>query len=91
MSHSQKLTHLRRKLENARSLLESNLDIASILSEHAEEMQKRGVVLPETNARFQSEVRQYKLRLTCHTRNVKKHLSFSDDIRVLVCHIRAIP
>ncbi|KAF8541202.1 hypothetical protein BDD12DRAFT_529067 [Trichophaea hybrida] len=86
VSHSQRLTHLRRKLENARSLLESNLDIASILLEHAKEMQKRGV-LPETNARFQSEVRQYKLRLTCHIRNVRKHLSFSEDIRVLIFKI----
>ena len=84
MSYSQSLAYLRRKLEDARSLLKTNLDIASTLSDHAEEMQKRGAVVAETNERFQSEVRQYKLRLRCHICNVKKHLAFSEDIRLLV-------
>ncbi|KAF8534227.1 hypothetical protein BDD12DRAFT_809534 [Trichophaea hybrida] len=84
VSHSQRLTLLRRKLQDARSLLESNLEVASTLSEHAEEMQQQGVVLPGVNGRFQSEVRQYQLRLRCHIGNVKKHLDCSDDIRLLV-------
>jgi hypothetical protein len=84
VSHSQSLAHLRRKLQDARSLLESNLEIASTLSEHAEEMQQQGVVLPGVNGRFQSEVRQYQLMLRCHISNVKKHLDCSDDIRLLV-------
>ncbi|KAF8245659.1 hypothetical protein K440DRAFT_662644 [Wilcoxina mikolae CBS 423.85] len=87
VSHSQTLARLRRKLEDAHSLLESNVDVASILSEHAKEMQKRGLVLAETNERFQSEVRQYKLRLRYHVRSVQKHLGFSEDIRVLIFKI----
>jgi hypothetical protein len=55
-----------------------------MLSEHADEMQQQGVVLPGVNERFQSEVRQYQLRLRCHIGNVKKHLDCSEDIRLLV-------
>ncbi|KAF8526173.1 hypothetical protein BDD12DRAFT_985012 [Trichophaea hybrida] len=83
----QSLAYLRRKLEDARSLLKTNLGIASTLSDQAEEMQRRGVVVAEPNERFQSEVRQYKLRLQCHICNVKKHLAFSEDIRLLVFKI----
>ena len=89
MSHIQALAQLRVKLQSAESLLESNIDVASILSEHAEEMNAKGVSLNETNRRFQSEIRQYKLRQRCHVRNVKKHLAFSEDIRVLVSYICA--
>jgi len=84
ISDSQNLASLQRKLENARSLLSTNLDNASTLSEHADDMEQRGAVLRETNERFQSEVRQYQLRIRCHIRNIKKHISFSENIRVLV-------
>ncbi|KAF8537272.1 hypothetical protein BDD12DRAFT_847584 [Trichophaea hybrida] len=87
VSHSQSLAHLRRKLEDARSLLETNLENASTLSEHAEEMQNLRVVSPKSNGRFQSEIRQYQLRLRCHIRNITKHIGCSEDIRVLIFKI----
>ena len=46
--------------------------------------------LAETNRRFQSEILQYKRRQNCHVRNVKKHLAFSEDIRIQVSCIRAL-
>ena len=90
MSHIQTLAQLRVKLRRAESLLESNVEVASTLSEHAEEMNTKGVVPAETNQRFQSEIQQYKRRQRCHIRNVKKHMGFSDDIRVLVTYIIAL-
>ena len=91
MPHIQTLAHLRVKLQSAESLLESNVDVASILSEHAEEMNAKGMVTAETNRRFQSEIRQYKLRQRCHFRNVKKHLGSAGDIHNLVSYICALP
>ena len=64
VSHIEALAQLRVKLKRAESLLESKVDVASILSEHAEEMNVKGVVSAETNRRFQSEIRQYTLRRT---------------------------
>ena len=87
VSHIQTLAQLRVKLQRAESLLESSVDVASIISEHAKEMSTKGVVSTETNHRFQSELQQYILRQRCHVRNVKKHMAFSEDIRVLVSHM----
>ena len=90
MSYIQTLAQLRVRLRRAESTLKSNADVASILSEHAEEMNTRGVVSAETNYRFQLELQQYILRERCQIRNVKKHMAFSEDVRVLVSHIGAL-
>ena len=87
MSDIQSLAQLRAKLQSAELLLESNVDVASILSEHAKEMNIKRVCFAETNRRFQSEILQYKRRQKCHVRNVKKHLAFSEDIHVQVSYM----
>lgn len=90
MPQIQTLAHLRVKLQSAESLLESNIDVASILLDHAEEMSAKGIVLPEATRHFKSEILQYTRRQRCHFRNVKKHLGFAEDIHNLVSYIRAL-
>ncbi|KAF8533414.1 hypothetical protein BDD12DRAFT_865383 [Trichophaea hybrida] len=87
ISNSLSLALLRRKLEDASSLLSTNLDNASTLLEHADDMQQRGMVSRETNERFRSEVRQYQLRIRCHIRNVQKHICFSEVVHLLIFKI----
>ena len=82
MSHGQTIARLWRKLEGAHSLLRSNVDIASILSNTPKKC--------KTEEQFQSVVQQYTRRLSCHVRNEIRQPVFSQDIPVLVSYIRAI-
>jgi hypothetical protein len=43
-------------------------------------MHKRGIILPQANECFQSEVRKYELSLQGHIHNIKKHLSRLENI-----------
>jgi hypothetical protein len=71
-------------------MLEGNLDVAAVLSEHAGEMHECAGLRLNSKKYFQSELQQYQLRIQCHIREVKRYLAISEDIRILVRSLKYV-
>ncbi|KAA8903439.1 hypothetical protein FN846DRAFT_908089 [Sphaerosporella brunnea] len=89
LSHCQRIAQLRGMLETALLILESNLDIAAILAEHASDLYQgaHAQVPLEAHEHFRSEVQQYERMINCHIRNTRKHLRFAEAIHLLTLKI----
>lgn len=89
LSHCQRIAQLRGMLETALLILESNLDIAAILAEHASDLYQgaHAQVPLEAHEHFRSEVQQYERIINCHIRNTRKHLRFAEAIHLLTLKI----
>lgn len=66
-------------------MLEGTLEVAAMLSENATELQwHEGRLRNCTTKNFHTELHNYRRTVDCHIRNVRRHLGFSDSIRIRV-------
>lgn len=83
-SSSQRLSYIRQRLENSLMMLEANRDVGRMLQEHAVDAVNYSRTPSSSDRYFKIELHQYKIEVDSHIRNIKRHLRFSEDIRMLV-------
>lgn len=86
-SSSQRLSYIRQRLENSLMMLEANRDVGRMLQEHAVDAVNYSRTPSSSDRYFKIELHQYKIEVDSHIRNIKRHLRFSEDIRMLVLKI----
>jgi hypothetical protein len=75
---------MRRKLNHALCILEAAIDIVGTISDYSNALEEPAGIGTRLQQAFQRELQQISNDLRQHARTVRKLLSFSEDIRLLV-------
>jgi hypothetical protein len=81
----QKLQSLRCRLNEARSIIGTTIDITTALCDHSAALQPFTTISPLLERNFQNEMRQVSFDLRNYARTVEEMFRFSEDIRLMVC------
>lgn len=80
----QRLQSIRCRLNEARYIIDTTIDINTAISDHSAALQSFANISPLLEQTFQSELRQVTLDLRNYARMVEEMFRFSEDIRLMV-------